>query len=542
MHKFISCLAVLLVLAACQKDNSTPDQPTTPTTPLKVDSTKLSFPGVSNVVDSFTIQYSGKWTITVNPSTTTWLKLNTLAGTGNTKLYVTVQEDNASGTNKTATLTITPDGNTAQAVNIAVTQQSFLYTPWRQVYGGSDNEAFNAVVAATNGGYVAVGITWSNNGDVTSNQGNADLWVVKVDKEGNKLWQKTYGGTGSEIGNAIVATPDGGYLLAGTINSNNGDVANNHGSNDVWVVKIDANGNKLWQKTYGGSSDDMAFSIIATNDGHYLLAGSSSSLDGDVSGVHAVSGTSMPDAWLLKIDATGNKVWNKAYGSTSVETAVGVVQSADGGFVVLGGGAADFTGGDVSPVHGWTDYWVFKISAGGQLLWQKPLGGSAADHATSIKATPDGGYILAGNTVSNDGDVTGYHPTPGWPYRDGWIVKLDGNGNKQWQKTLGGFGDDDVVSVVPVTGGYWVTGTVSSTNSDVSGVHGFYDAWVVKLDNSGTIVSQKAYGGTQDDGATSLIATGNNTFLLTGKTKSIDGDIVGQHGKEDAWLISFRGE
>ncbi|MCU7548170.1 hypothetical protein OCK74_03550 [Chitinophagaceae bacterium LB-8] len=523
-------LICTFLIVSCQKSgnsNETPPQ-------LNTSTTSITLNGNSTAIDSFTVNYSGKWTLSINPTTATWLKTSSTNGVGNTKVYVTIQESNTTGTNRTATIVVKPDENAAQAVNISITQNQYEFTPWRNVYGGTESDEFTAAIPTPDKGYIAVGSTLSNNGDVSANHGKKDVWVVKVDAEGKKQWQKTYGGSADENGNAIIATPDGGYIIVGRTASSDGDVTSKHGGEDVWLVKIDANGNKVWQKTYGGSSYEQAFSIIAASDGGYLVAAVTASTDGDVSGQHVTPGlTGAGDAWLFKIDDTGNLLWQKAYGGTNSEMAISVTKSADGGYVAIGYSNAYSADGDVMPTHGSLDFWAFKIDKSGSLQWQKAFGSTMVDFAWSIAATTDGSFIISGYTTSDDGDVTGLHGG-----KDAWIIKLNGSGNKVWQKTLGGSNDDVGHSVIPTPdGGCMVAGSTASVNGSGQYVSG--DAWVTKLNSNGGIEWQKPFGGTGLDVANSIVATGSGTYLVTGTTNSNDGDIVGQHGKDDAWLIVF---
>jgi len=167
--------------------------------------------------------------------------------------------------------------------------------------------------------------------------------------------------------------------------------------------------------------------------------------------------------WIVKLDGSGNIQWQKSLGGINEENAFSIQQTADGGFIVAG--FTQSNNGDVSGNHGFSDYWVVKLDGSGNIEWQKSLGGSGDENASSIRQTTDGGFIVAGFTASNDGDVSGNHGS-----RDYWIIKLDGSGNIQWQKSFGGSGDEDASSIRQTAdGGFIVAGGTLSNDGDVSG-------------------------------------------------------------------------
>lgn len=218
-------------------------------------------------------------------------------------------------------------------------------------------------------------------------------------------WQKCYGGTNVDEANSITQTSDGGYFIGGVSRSADGDVSSHYGSdtyNDFWAVKTDAVGNIQWEKNYGGTNVDWLDFAIQANDGGYVMTGWTYSIDGDVTGTQPLG-----DVWLVKTDGAGNIEWQNTLGGSYPEQGYRVVQAPDGGFVVSGNSRSN--DGDVSGNHGFADYWLLKVDTGGTLQWQKCFGGSTTEEVASVQLTTDGGYILAGGSYSNDGDVTGHH-------------------------------------------------------------------------------------------------------------------------------------
>jgi gliding motility-associated-like protein len=264
-------------------------------------------------------------------------------------------------------------------------------------------------------------------------RGNSNYWVVKLDSRGKIQWQKCYGGSGLNEGDgarSIQLTPDHGYVVAGVASSNDGDVTGNHDGygQDYWIIKLDSTGNLQWQKCYGGSDNDWANSIQVTPDHGFIVAGFASSNNGDVGGNHIgyiTGGTTFGDYWVIKLDSAGNLRWQRCYGGSSEEDMANSIQpTPDGGYVVAG--YSHSNDGDVSGNHGSADYWIVKINDGGGIEWKKCYGGSGLDEAEFIQPTPDGGYIVAGSSSSNDDDVSGNHDLPSMPMGDYWIVKLAG--------------------------------------------------------------------------------------------------------------------
>lgn len=286
-----------------------------------------------------------------------------------------------------------------------------------------------------------------------------------------------------------------------------------------------------WQKCLGGADLEEGLSIQQTTDSGYVIAGSTTStgVSGDVSGNHG-----SVDAWVVKLDATGSIQWQKCIGGTADEYAYSIQQTTDDGFIIAGYTASN--NGDVSGNHGNYDAWVVKMDAAGVIQWQKCMGGSNDDKAYFTQQTIDGGYVVAGNTWSNNGDVSGFHGGVG----DAWVVKLNNAGVIQWQKCLGGSVDDGAYSIQQtIDGGFVVGGYTWSNDGDASGNHGNTDAWIVKLDDVGVLQWQSCLGGVDQDQAFSIQQTVDDGYVVGGYTWSNDGDVSGNHGNADAWIVKL---
>jgi gliding motility-associated-like protein len=347
---------------------------------------------------------------------------------------------------------------------------------WQRSLGGTYMDQASVIRQTADGGYIVGGHAASKDGDVAGNHGGLDFWLVKLNATGNIQWQKSLGGSKNEYCWSLDITSDGGYIMAGSTESDDGDITGNHGARDYWVVKLSSTGNLQWQKCLGGINDEDAWSVKQVADGGYIVGGRSKSNEGDVTGNHGNE-----DYWIVKLTNTGGIEWQKSLGGSNIDWANSVLQATDGGYIV--GGSSRSADGNISAHHsnsGWEDYWIVKLSSTGTLEWEKSLGGNYNDMAFSVAHTPDGGYIIAGYSESIDGDITCHTIN-----EDYWIVKINNTGNIQWQKVVGGKSVDKAYSVAPAPdGGYIVTGFTGSTDlpgyhSNASSLAG--DFFVVKL-------------------------------------------------------------
>ncbi len=201
---------------------------------------------------------------------------------------------------------------------------------WQKTFGGLDAEIAKATIETADGGYLVAGTSGSDDGQVTGNHGQYDAWLVKINRSGKLVWQKSYGGYNFDFVSAITETSDGGYLLAGSTTSNDGDLRGNHGGGDVWVINIDNVGNILWQKVFGGTGDDQAFAIKRVPEGGYILAASTTSNNGQVSGYHGKL-----DAWLVKLNNDGELLWQKTLGGPGDDYFKSIALSVDGGYTLV---------------------------------------------------------------------------------------------------------------------------------------------------------------------------------------------------------------
>ena len=395
---------------------------------------------------------------------------------------------------------------------------------WDKTFGGNKYDDLNSVVPSPDGGYLLGGFSSSDiSGDKNSPvKGSADYWIVKIDNQGNKLWDKTFGGDSQDLLYSMITTSDGGYLLAGSSQSNiSGDKsAASKGSDDYWVVKIDSQGNKIWDKTFGGSSFDDLRSVTSTVDG-YLLGGNSSS---DISGDKTSLNKGENDYWVVKIDSYGNKVWDKTFGGNEGDALFSVISVPDGGYLLTGSSRSNSSGDKSEDRKGFVDFWVVRINADGDKAWDRTFGGKAGQSATSAVAIPAGGYLVSGTSSS---DVSGDKSENSIGEDDYWVVKIDTQGNKVWDKTLGGSDiENSANAILTPAGDFLLAGYsrsgVSGNKSEPS--NGDYDYWIIELEppivdqvcaSDVTLTSQAEVGAFSCTEVTgSLVISGNDITNL----------------------------
>jgi hypothetical protein len=323
---------------------------------------------------------------------------------------------------------------------------------WNSTFGGISDDWAHSIIHTTDGGYALAGITESYGA------GDMDMWLVKTDANGQAEWNNTFGGNGIDVAFSMIHTADGGFALVGFTES--------YGASGryFWLVKTDINGQHEWNNTYGGIDNELCRSIVQTTDGGFALAGETHSF-----------GAGIYDMWLIKTDVNGQLEWNNTFGGTNWESAASVIQTADGGYV-LAGHTFSYGAGDA-------DFWLVKTNASGQPEWDNTYGGTKDDRAMEVIQTVDGGFVLVGNTksfsagsydmwlvktdangqlewnnsfggIESDGSnsvtqtadggfiITGYTASYGAGGVDIWLVKTNASGQLEWKQTFGGSADD----------------------------------------------------------------------------------------------------
>ena len=403
---------------------------------------------------------------------------------------------------------------------------------WQRALGGMYEDHVEDLAATLDGGYIAVGYAYSNDGDVSGQQGEGDGWVVKLDGNGDLVWQQCLGGSLADKLFTVLALPDGGCLAAGVTNSDDGDVSGAHGLNDAWVVRLDPAGTLLWQRCLGGSGNDAANSLVPAAGGGYFLTGVTDSPDGDVIGLHGVVG----DGWVVKLDDQGDIAWQRCLGGTGSDIGHDVLPRADGGVIVAL--ASNSVDGDVTAPLGDMDAWLVKLDSVGSIEWDVSAGGMFMDLMyPSLAGTADGGFAMLGQSLS----VYGFPGTCTLASnRDVYLVRFDASGTQLWHRCYGGPWNDAGADLLAMAdGGFTLAGTVELDGCDVGSVNGVLDLWLVRVDASGILLWERACGGSLGDVATSLVMSPDGNLAMGGYTLSSDGDVTGQHGDADGWVVRF---
>jgi hypothetical protein len=330
---------------------------------------------------------------------------------------------------------------------------------WSRWYGEDDmSEGFSEAILTSDGGYIAVG-------NIRETQGNSvlepDVWVVKFNAAGDEQWQKTFGRSEfwKDEGSDIIELPGGGYLIAGASQTVVGQLPHD----DAYIIRIDAQGNEVWSKVFGGLGGEEAQRLKPMPDGNFVFIGSTSSF--------STGGLDDWDFYLVKIDIDGNEIWTKTYGGSSWDRSGSVIIAGDGGFVMSGYTASPEFGAEEP------DAFLVKTDADGEIEWTQVYGfDDFRDGGGEVIATEDGGYfILGGASLDYDPGLEEYRS-------DIYVIKTDAAGNKVWDRLIGGYHNEGASCVRQTAdGGYIISASSETYNTMI----GYRDIYLLKLDRNG---------------------------------------------------------
>lgn len=371
------------------------------------------------------------------------------------------------------------------AVATTATAQSLV---WSKHYGGYFNEGGYGCQTTSDGGYVAIGSTYS------FGSGDHDLYIIRIDSVGDTLWAKTAGGAGTDHGRDVQVTSDGGFVCVGSTTSFGA------GNSDLFLCRFNQSGDLLWSKTIGGTAADEGWSIRETSDDNFILCGTTSS-----------TGAGYADLWLVKVDASGNLLWSRTFGGAGGESGMAVREAWDG-YVAVGS-----TG---SFGEGYSSVYLTKTSFDGDSLWAVTLGGTRADYGYSLEITDEYGLLIVGATNSY-----------GLGYNDAYVIKTSSTGVVEWERTFGGTRDDRAYAVsYTADGNYVVTGTTESSGAGAS------DIYVIKITPLGQQLWSTTQGGSQSDYCRSICVDAKGNYLLAGYSYSYS------IGGSDLYLLTLAGD
>jgi len=356
---------------------------------------------------------------------------------------------------------------------------------WSATFGGSSSDVGKSALSTTDNGYVFTGYTRS------FGAGNDDLWILKTNADGVKLWDRTYGGeTASEYGNAIISLEDNGLAVAGYTGSYGA------GQYDYWLVRTDLYGIPLFKRTFGDHGNDYSFDLVATPDRGFALIGYTNSF-----------GPGDNDIWLVKTDSLGNEIWSETYGGESHDEGYSIIQTSDGNFV--------FTGSTRSFGSGGADLWMVCTDSLGNEIWSRTYGGESIEYGFDLLETDNHDFLLTGYTMSYGAGAS-----------DVWVIRTDLLGNEIWNRTFGGSNHDYGYSAHQTgDGGFCIAGYTRSSGT------GNDDVWLIRIDESGNVIWSLSQGGSENDRGFAICNGISDGFVTVGSTRSF-----GQ-GSSDMWII-----
>ncbi|PKW20467.1 T9SS type A sorting domain-containing protein [Flavobacterium lindanitolerans] len=423
---------------------------------------------------------------------------------------------------------------------------------WEKSYGGKHSDYLFDAQPTPDYGFILAGSSLSNKSGNKTDDGNGDLdyFIWKMDEKGDLDWQKSFGGSGADMLQSIRLTRDGGFILAGTSDSEK-DLHKKdscRGLEDFWILKLNAKGAEQWQCTIGGSGQELLQCIVPTIDGGYVIGGSSSSGKSSTlkNGVEDLFGKTDKclgnlDYFIVKLDSDGKIEWQKTYGGQYSDELRSVLQTSDGGYLLGGSSNSPESGNKREKNYGESDYWVIKLDSSGTLEWQKTFGGNADDQLQSVQQTIDGNYILAGYSNSSmGGNKTSVHGKG----TDFWLVKIDTAGAILWQKSYDNGATDILTSIEENADGSLLL--AGHSKSEVTVIkkkdrEGINDFFVIKTDELGQEQWTKNVGSANEDILRKAFQTRDGGYLLAGTSSGgASRDRSSIQGRNDFWVVKLK--
>jgi hypothetical protein len=405
---------------------------------------------------------------------------------------------------------------------------------WDKSFGGFDDDELNGIKSLADGGFLLFGYS-----STLFYGGSRDFWVIKVDDSWSVVWQKSYGGNRDDIIYSVAITDDGDILLGGASDSpvSGNKTAKNYGISDFWLVKIDTNSNKLWDKSYGGNLGELITSIFVLPDGGAILGGFTES---PISGNKISEKFGKTDAWIVRIDSKGNKLWDKSFGGSDYEVLNSTLLTKDGGILFGGASSSGVSGNKTTLNNGSIDLWLVKLNALGSKVWEKSFGGVGSEEIANIIESSDGNFILGGSSSTS---ISGLNKDT-----DFILAKVNSEGNLLWEKQYGGSGEDKIKSIILTTeNNYLLAGFSNSPQlgNKKSQSYGKDDYWILKIDSNGNKLGENTFGGEGTDIPSQIITTSKNEIFIGGTSNSLSKPSIGNreaknYGLKDFWIVKIK--
>jgi hypothetical protein len=373
---------------------------------------------------------------------------------------------------------------------------------WWRTFGGTEADYGNDIVECRSGGYAIIG------GSISFGNSSTAVWLLRINANGELIWNQTFGGVNGDSGTALQECSDGGFIITGYSRTYT------HGRQDIWLIRTDAAGNLVWHQYFGGFDTDHGMDVIEVSDGGFALIGNTRSFGS----VDPATQIRTYDIWLIRTTDNGLPLWNRTYGFENDDIARALVELEGGGFLILGdlNSNYEFVGTD----PGWdftSDGWLIRTDATGQVVWNRTYAGEGHDFVRSIIPLSEGGFAIAGFSQSYG---TGSY--------DGWFIQTDALGNDLSNLTYGGSSEDLLQTILRCDdGGFALVGYTFSTGM------GAGDVWMVRTDTMGNELWTQTFGGSRDETGRSCVQNQDGTFTITGYTFSFGA------GDRDVLLVTL---
>ena len=406
------------------------------------------------------------------------------------------------------------------SILVRVTQISDMdYNPivnWSKSYGGSNEDNLNSMESTTDGGYIVAGSTYSEDGDIISKNGGLEGLIIKLNSMGEIEWSRTFGDTRADSFNSIKQTHDRGYIASGVFNNTSSPMEHPQ----LWTLKLDSSGIVEWESAldlgdYGGSS-----SVMETIDSNYIMVGSG----------YTIGRFDSLKMWVAKKNSKGKTLWSKFYGGSKNDIGITSIETKEGDYIIVGKSSS--VDGDLyGKKLGYT--WLLKLDQNGNIIWSKYFGGTRTDYISSIITTIDGGFLAVGSSnsresVSSNRDM------------DLWILKFNSEFSIEWEKKIGNSKEEEAISVLQTSNGdYLIASKSNGKFKDNSKVIGSSDFWVIKITSTGLILWSAYYGGANSDIPKKIIQTRDGGFLVGGTITTDSVNIPSSKGEKDFWIIKL---